>query len=190
MLEPAFDSDTCIISVMGDHAGEDTAKIFARKQDDISKIGFTFWLTRSYKSKPNLIATIDDKCPLFVIFIAPSKTGGSRPTTVSDTATQFMRPDGVWTNLPIGLGPVTGKLGKASYAFVFDYLELIKGREIDMWAYAELENPEMPINPKLGCSTICAIRRDMLHSSGKLSKQYRKVIAVGRLTGDRCVWVH
>lgn len=189
MLKDALNSKICVISVMGDHAGESEAKIFERKINDIRKIGCTFWLTRSYKSMPDFFANINNDNPLYVIFVSPSKPGGAQPTTTSDKASQFSKDRGVWTDLPEGLGPVTGKLDTKSYTFVFDKLELVLGQKIDLWGYAELEDQEQPIFPKLGCSTICAIRKDMSESTRKLSTRYRKVVAVGRRTTDRCVWV-
>jgi hypothetical protein len=47
LIEEALKSARCIISVMGDHAGEGTDAIFIRKIADIKQTGITFWLMRS-----------------------------------------------------------------------------------------------------------------------------------------------
>lgn len=44
LVEDALEARQCIISVMGDHAGEGVDKIFKRKIEDIKKINRTFWL--------------------------------------------------------------------------------------------------------------------------------------------------
>ena len=43
LIEDALAATQCIISVMGDHAGEGVDKIFKRKIADITKINRTFW---------------------------------------------------------------------------------------------------------------------------------------------------
>ena len=55
IIEEALSSTQCIISVMGDHAGEGVVDIFNRKIEDITKINRTFWLIKSPKAKPQLV---------------------------------------------------------------------------------------------------------------------------------------
>jgi hypothetical protein len=44
LLEDALEAPQCIISVMGEHAGEGVDQIFKRKIEDITNINCTFWL--------------------------------------------------------------------------------------------------------------------------------------------------
>jgi len=57
LIEDALEATQCIISVMGDHAGEGIDRIFKRKIEDITKINRTFWLVKSPKTKPMESAT-------------------------------------------------------------------------------------------------------------------------------------
>jgi hypothetical protein len=52
LLEAALESQNCVLSVMGDHAGEGADMIFNRKKADINRLGKTFWLMRSSKALP------------------------------------------------------------------------------------------------------------------------------------------
>jgi hypothetical protein len=49
LLKAALECPQCIVSVMGDHAGEDSDAIFNRKKADIERLGVTYWLMRSRK---------------------------------------------------------------------------------------------------------------------------------------------
>jgi hypothetical protein len=52
-----------IISVMGPHAGEQSDTIFQRKIGDISRIGWTLWLIKSYKAKPDRVQAMCRRTP-------------------------------------------------------------------------------------------------------------------------------
>jgi hypothetical protein len=47
-----------LFSVMGPHAGESSAAIFARKIADVRNVGRTFWVVRSHKAKPDMIQSV------------------------------------------------------------------------------------------------------------------------------------
>ena len=64
ILEKARECPQCIISVMGDHAGEDTNTIFDRKKADIDRKGTTFWLIRSPKARPPQVQKICKSVPV------------------------------------------------------------------------------------------------------------------------------
>ena len=55
LLSDALSDSRCVISVMGDHAGEGVAAIFRRKIADIQKVALTFWLVKSPKAKPTSV---------------------------------------------------------------------------------------------------------------------------------------
>lgn len=79
LLEEALNCPQCIISVMGDHAGEGIDAIFERKTADIEHIGKTFWLMRSPKARPAQVQGICKTIPSHTIFVEPATKGGARP---------------------------------------------------------------------------------------------------------------
>ena len=58
LFETASACQHCVISVIGDHAGEGIDPIFERKKADIEQIGRTFWLMRSPKAQPEQVQGI------------------------------------------------------------------------------------------------------------------------------------
>jgi hypothetical protein len=46
-----------------------------------------------------------------------------------------------------------------------------------------------PIKFILGCSTVCAIKKDMAYHSDKMKSRHRVIVAVARLAEPYCVWV-
>jgi hypothetical protein len=121
-LENALASAKCVISVMGEHAGEGVDNIFARKIVDIQQTGKTFWLVRSPKSRPEHVQKICATSPGYAIFIEPATKGGARPTIEAEAAREYSPDKSHWRRLPGGLSPVTGKLDSAATALVFDAL--------------------------------------------------------------------
>lgn len=95
----------------------------------------------------------------------------------------------MWHGLPAELSPVTGKLDTQSHALVFDALITIRDGSMDIWSYAEFEAPEKPLRIMLGCSTVCAIRKDMREHPERMKSRYRSVVAVARITPPFSVWV-
>ncbi|HBI47796.1 MAG TPA: hypothetical protein DDX93_03650 [Smithella sp.] len=189
IIESALNSPQCVISVMGDHAGEDTNTIFDRKKADIRRKGITFWLIRSPKAKPPHVQQVCNSFPSYTIFIEPATKGGARPTTKKDAAKEYSNDGKVWHQLPKGLGPVTGKLDKAANSLVFDKIETDIDETLDLWNYAEAFDVHKPIKFILGCSTICAIRKDMKVIPDRMKSRYRKIVAVGRFVEPYSVWL-
>jgi hypothetical protein len=113
LLDAALECPTCVVSVMGDHAGEDTAAIFDRKKADIARTGLTFWLMRSPKSRPPQVQEICRPFPAYAIFVEPTTKGGARPTTEVDVAKEYSKDRTLWHMLSKDLSPVTGKLDAA-----------------------------------------------------------------------------
>lgn len=189
IAKEALSASRCLISVIGDHAGEDMPTIFKRKIEDIQKVNHTFWLIKSPKAKP---AAVQDFCksgPVYVLFIAPATTGGARPTEVNEKAATYSLDGLKWQALPVGLGPVSGKLDSRAYALVFDMLTIVDNATVDLWAYSDFDNTEKPIKMILGCSTVCATKKDMTNHSDKMKSRFRKIIAVAHLTKPYCVFV-
>lgn len=189
LLEAALKCPKCVVSVMGDHAGESVSVIFDRKTGDIVKTGLTFWLMRSPKARPPQVQGICGAFPTYAIFIEPATKGGARPTSEEDKVKEYSDDRILWHKLPKGLSHVTGKLDKGATALVFDMMTTdIKGT-LDLWDYAESIDTHMPLRFILGCSTICAVRKNMKSHPQKMKSRYRRVVAVARLGHPYCVWV-
>ena len=189
LLDEALAASECVISVMGAHAGEDADTIFERKIADCETVGRTFWVVKSAKARPAQVQAVCRSGRGFVIFVEPATSGGARPTTGSDSATEYS-PDRVgWFPLPGGLGPVTGQMVASAAALVFDELTTDLDRALDLWGYADGADPDMPLRFILGLSTACALRKDMSMHPSRMKSRYRRVVAVGRLVEPYCVWV-
>ena len=188
-IERAITCPRCVISVMGDHAGEGTDAIFGRKIADIERAGQTFWLMKSPKARPAQVQQLCAAGPTFTIFVEPASKGGARPTIAEDTAREFSADGKTWQHLPDGLGPVTGNLGSRAAALVFDKMMTDVSGTLDLWSYAEFVDAQKPLKFILGCSTVCAIRKDMGSHPDKMKSRYRAIVAYARLAAPYCVWL-
>ena len=159
-LEAALACPQCVVSVMGDHAGEGGDAIFDRKKADIERMGKTFWLMRSPKARPAQVQGICKTIPAYTIFVEPETKGGARPTTEEDAAKEYSDDGVLWHRLLNGLSPVTGKLDAGATALVFDMMTTDVSGTLDLWDYGELSDIHKPLRFILGCSTVCAIRKD------------------------------
>ena len=189
LLKEALSASQCVISVMGDHAGEGVGAIFQRKIADIERASHTFWLVKSPKAKPTLVQNVCADRRAHVLFISPATAGGARPTHVSERAVEYSEDGLTWRALPAGLGPITGKLDSRAYALVLDALETVEDGTADLWSYADFADPEQPIKMILGCSTVCATKKDMAGHPERLKSRVRRIVAVGRIAEPYCVFV-
>ncbi|MHB1192273.1 MAG: hypothetical protein ACYC6F_04425 [Longimicrobiales bacterium] len=189
LLDEALAASGCVISVMGAHAGEDADVIFGRKIDDCATVGRTFWVAKSPKARPALVQAICTPGWGYVIFVDPSNPGGARPTTRSDSATEYSPDKSGWFPLPSGLGPVTGKMDNSAVALVFDELTTDVDGSVDLWAYADASDSDKPLRFALGLSTACAVRKDVSTHPRRMKSRYRRVVAVGRLADPYSVWL-
>jgi hypothetical protein len=64
LLEAVLSCPQCIVSEMGDHAGEDSKVILNRKKADIDSLGITFWLMMSLKARPQQVQEICRSFPI------------------------------------------------------------------------------------------------------------------------------
>jgi hypothetical protein len=189
LFEEALNCPQCIISVMGDHAGEGVHAIYDRNIADIRRTGKTFWLMKSPKARPAQVQEICKTIPAYTIFIQPATKGGARPTT-TETAARKYSADGVfWHRLPEGIGPVTGKLDTGAAALVFDMMETAVNGTLDLWGYGDFPDAKKPLKFILGCSTVCAVRGNMMSHPYKMKSRYRGVVAVARLAEPYSVWL-
>jgi len=189
LLEEALNCPQCIISVMGDHAGEGIDAIFERKTADIEHIGKTFWLMRSPKARPAQVQGICKTIPSHTIFVEPATKGGARPTTAEDLAREYSDDRELWHPLPEGISPVTGKLDTNATALVFDMMTTSVSGTLDLWGYGDSSDIQKSLKFILGCSTVCAIRKDMTLHSERMKSRYRGIVAVARLAKPYCVWL-
>ncbi len=189
LLEEALKSDRCIISVMGAHAGEGADVIFNRKIADIERTGKTFWLMRSPKARPIQVQDICKPSPAYTIFVEPASKGGARPTTNNEAAKEHSADKKIWSQLPKGGGPVTGKIDSSATALVFDRMTTNVSGTIDLWKYSDFSVEEKPLKFILGCSTVCVIQKDMSTHPDRMKSRYRGIIAVAKLTEPYCVWL-
>lgn len=189
LLEEALKSNRCIISVMGAHAGEGVDVIFNRKITDIEQTGITFWLMRSPKARPMQVQNICNSSFTYTIFVKPASKGGARPTTNNEAAKEYSANKKLWSQLPNGVGPVTGKIDSSATALVFDRMTTNISGTIDLWNYCDFSDNEKPLKFILGCSTVCAIKKDMSLHPEKMKSRYRGIVAVAKLVEPFCVWL-
>jgi hypothetical protein len=189
LLKAALECPKCIVSVMGDHAGEGTDAIFDRKKNDIERVGVTFWLMRSPKARPLQVHGICKTSPTYAIFVEPATKGGARPTIEEDAAIEYSNDRILWHKLPNGISPVTGKLDASATALVFDIMITDVRETLDLWNYGEALDIHKPLRFILGCSTVCAVRKNMKSHPQKMKSRYRGIVAVAQLAEPYCVWV-
>jgi len=189
LADEALGCPQCVISVMGDHAGEGVHTIFDRKTADIGAMGRTFWVAKSPKARPPQVRSLCGSRPAYVIFVEPAAKGGARPTVASDEAQDFSINRNTWSPLPSELGPVTGRIDGSAAALVFDMIETGVGGTVDLWDYADHSDTEKPLRFILGCSTVCAVRKNMTQHPQRMKSRYRAIVAVARLAEPYCVWL-
>jgi hypothetical protein len=188
-LEEAMGCARCIISVMRDHAGENVAEILRRKRVDIAQVGRTFWFVRSPKARPSGVQEMCETGPTYVMFVEPATRRGAKDKKEKeqDTAREYSEDGKNWHPLPHGLGPVTGKLDAGASAFVFDVLTPSGNGILDLWNYADCDDPETPVRFRQGCWAVRAVQRDMRLHPETMKSRCRPVVAVARLVEPYCV---
>ena len=189
LRDEALAFSRCVVSVMGDHAGEGSAAIFQRKAADIERAGRTLWLVRSPKARPPRVQELCRNGPAFALFVEPARHGGARPTMASSAATQFSADGERWQPLPSGIGPVTGKLDATASGLVLDRLETVNGGTLDLWNYGQFPAGNEPVKFILGCSTVCTVRKDTSLHDERTKSRYRLIVAVARLANPYGVWL-
>jgi hypothetical protein len=189
ILEEALNCSRCIISVMGDHAGEGVGVIFHRKIADIERVGKTLWLMKSPKARPPQVQDLCKLIPTYAIFIEPATKGGTRPTTSDDISREYSPNRESWQKIPKGISPVTGRLDTSAAALVFDMMTTHVKGALDLWGYGDFSDAQNPLKFILGCSTVCAVRKNMTSHPGRMKSRYRGIIAIARFVQPYCVWL-
>jgi len=183
-----------LFSVMGPHAGEGSAAIFARKIADVRNAGRTFWVVRSHKARPDMIQSVGAtvcgrSSDALCAFLVPSSPGGAVPTKTACAAVEYSSDRCEWSPLPHGITPVTGQLTPSTCALVFDHLCLLTSAVVDLWHYADFFEPEQPVRIRQGASTLGVIRKNTSTHPDRMKSHIREVIAVGRLVHPFAVWL-
>jgi hypothetical protein len=189
LLDEALACHRCVVSVIGDHAGESVDDIFKRKIADIQRTGKTFWLIKAPKARPEQVQALCRNIPAFTIFVNPATKGGARPTTTEMAAGEYSADGKFWHRLPQGISSVTGKLDRGASALVFDKIEITASGILDLWGYGDFSDPQKPLKFRLGCSTACAVREKITSHPGRMKSRYRGVVAVARIAEPYCVWI-
>lgn len=176
-----------LVSVVGSHAGETLEQIFERKQKEIEKAGFTFWLYKSHSAKPEVVQKLArSNKKAFCYFIRASSQLGARPTKESKPATHFSVNGSVWKKIPNNI-LVTGSSRSAS-ALVLKDLKLTN-YTIDLWRYSNYNNRKEPALIRLGNSTLPITKKSSLRNTNKMKSHIRDVVAVAELKTPFCVYL-
>jgi len=182
-----------ILHVIGPHAGETPEEILNRKIEDCTRVGFTFWVLKSHKARPDQVAELcraatnrQEKAK--VIFIAPSSPGAAKDTKGAQPAKEFSLDGESWSPMPKGLGPVTGALGGGVWALRIEKLRIALG-EIDLWNYGELLNPQLPIKFNQTAPAFCAAPSDTSKHCKRMKSRFRPIIAEGDILLPSCALI-
>lgn len=160
-----------VLSIVGSHAGEEVHEIFKRKNIEIAQAGFSLWLYKSYRAKPE---TLQRTKPLEVYFL---ESKGARPTTEQQQAIEFSEDGVLWKPIPKGIR-VTGKL--PATALVLKSF-CIQKKNIDLWDYSF----NGPIQFALGASTVLAEEKP----AEGMKDHLRTVVATATFKKPFCVYV-
>lgn len=162
LLDEALACPMCVVSVIGDHAGESVDDIFKRKIADIQRTGITFWLIKAPKARPAQVQALCRNIPVFTIFVNPATKGGARPTTTETVAGEYSTDGEFWHRLPQGISPVTGKLDRVPPRLCSTRL---RQPLVEYWTYGATEI--FRIRRNLSSSSLVALR---LAQSGRRSR--------------------
>lgn len=181
-----------VISVVGIHANEGIDHIFARKIEEISRSGKTYWAYRSALANPKTVQefglrAVKEKSTVACLFIEASGPGAARPTRGSEKALLLSLNKERWDKIPDN-NLITGS-GRSSFALVLNKIDLMDNAHIDLWEYSRKDNPGEAIRMMLGSSTICSVKHSSEKDGSKMKSRYRRLLAVGRLTYPYGVWL-
>lgn len=193
MINPTGNSRKyAIISVVGIHANEEIAHIFARKIEEIRRSGKTYWAYRSAMANPKTVQEFgfmaaDEKSTVDCLFIEASSPRATKPTKGSEKALSLSLNKESWNKIPDN-NLITGS-GRSSFALVLDKIDLIEKTSVDLWEYSRKDNPGKAIRLMLGNSTICCVKDSSEKDGSKMKSRYRRLLAIGRLARPYAVWL-
>lgn len=195
LVAEALATSYVILSVMGPHAGEDEATIYARKIMEIEDEGFSLWVHSSSSARPEAVkrlcrrATDADETP-YCIFIEPSSPGGAQPTTKDRRASEYSGDKIHWQQVPSGINP-TGNIGNSkTVAIVLSNLCMVEDFiNIDLWDYSAFEMPGKALRIAQGASSLCAEKIQSAQDEHRIKSNNRRVTAIGSLIKPYSAWL-
>jgi len=186
-------SDLAIISIVGPHGGDDLDKIINKKQWDVSKHGFAFWMTRSVNLSPQTLQSfgaLDSITCLFITASGVSKNkphGNAKATKTVDSASEFSMDKQVWESVPQDF-TITGKLKDGrGYGIVISELERCE-EDIDLLDWSNYFKPNQMVSFNQFVSSVCSIKKQLpvlVH----MPSRKRKVLAKAKLVSPFGVWL-
>jgi hypothetical protein len=176
-----------ILTVVGTHAGESLSKIIKRKQEEIKKIGYTYWLYKSHSAKPSDVQLLKDSNKTICFMIGASSPSGTKPTIHNNKAHLFSIDQQHWDKIPNEI-TVTGT-SKGAFALVFKNIQYLENETLDLWRYSNYHKQDVPVKIRLGDSTVIVINKPSLNSPNKMKSHIRKIFAMGELKKPYCVFV-
>jgi hypothetical protein len=174
------------------HAGEQRNNILARKQQDIARIGRTYWFVRAANIDPAQVIRL---VPLEVLFITPRRGQTQNEAEEDAQAVHCV----AWSldrvnwktfrqTFP-GLSPVAaaGKVDGGCRAMVLDELSPDPGKPpVDLTEYCRLDGSAIRFTP--WDSTVIASRQESPRVPARASCK-RHLVARGLLCGEGFVYV-
>jgi len=182
-----------VISVIGFHGGSSPRDILRRKREDIERNGLTYWLHRSWKSKPEAVqaacAMASDPYCLFVAAAGATPEnpyGSSRPTIMNEKAREWSANRLDWTKFQEAQSEVSGKVRDGSaHALVFDRLDVVEAEEfVDLSGFMDMRD-ETPLRFFPNACSICCLETP----PGQFVSKRRRLFARGRLCSPFSVWL-
>ncbi len=195
LIAEALASPYVILSVMGPHAGEDEATIYARKMKEIEDEGFSLWVHGSNSARPEPVKRLcrraeDAGETPYCIFIEPSSPGGAQPTANDRRAAEYSGDKINWQRVPAGISPTGNIGGSRTVAMVFDGLWPVdRHAQVDLWNYSVFESPGKALRVAQGASSICSEKIPSAQDERKIKSHIRRVTAIGRFCKPYSVWL-
>ena len=188
LLNEAKNADYVFISVMGPHAQEKENDIFARKTEDINKVGESFWVSRiDEKFVEECRGRLKGDVGYLLLVNSSADGNGASDTKIVEKATHFSKDKEKWSEIDAGISQVTGNLGKGVTAYYFD--DIVECDEpIDLDYYSEVDEDSKAIKFRQGYSNVFA-KKNVIKLEGGMKSSKRKIVAVLRLKYPYIVWV-
>jgi hypothetical protein len=106
-----------------------------------------------------------------------------------DAAKEYTEDRVLGRKLSKDLSPVTGKLDAGATALFFDMMTTDVSGALDLWDYGEALDIHKPLRFIIGCSSLCAVRKDMKSHPEKMKSRYRGIVVVARLADPYGIWI-
>lgn len=173
IVSKALDSDYCIFSIVGPHSGESLDSILERKKTDIINGKIAFWNMNLSKNFINDIRKTLGKRQCYVIMLE----GSSNDTKGRDIAKSYSVDNLNWNEIPSDISKVSGNLSNSATAFVYNNLEIVDNKSVDLNFYNEVSDTSKAVKFSNFKSTVFAKKRKNKRSDG-MKNHERNIIGV------------